>query len=149
MKLTFELDESSQRPIVILKNGLTALVDTGALFPVWVASEEMLKLLGAEKVKDDVSFSGFGGKTYGTLYRLKDFNFDGLIYPSLHIVACDKLGEQPYYMILSATMFSGLMYEIDDANHIMNVYVPEGQSVNRKVEIVDRDGRVHVLTESA
>lgn len=31
--------------------GCTALIDTGALFPVWTKSRELLEALGAENVK--------------------------------------------------------------------------------------------------
>lgn len=37
-----KLDKTRQRPVVILKNGLTALFDTGAYIPVWMDDEDIL-----------------------------------------------------------------------------------------------------------
>ena len=34
-QFTLRLDARQQRPVVALKNGLSALLDTGAYFPVW------------------------------------------------------------------------------------------------------------------
>ena len=45
MQLTLKLDENARRPVVKLDwfNGCRALLDTGALFPVWTANGELLK----------------------------------------------------------------------------------------------------------
>jgi hypothetical protein len=54
----------SDRPIVKLDyifSGCTALIDTGALFPVWTKDTKLLEQLGAKLVKKDVGFNGFGG----------------------------------------------------------------------------------------
>ncbi len=34
-QFTLKLDKNRQRPVVLLSNGLTALLDTGAYIPVW------------------------------------------------------------------------------------------------------------------
>lgn len=45
------------------------MLDTGALYPVWTKSEELLvKLLNAKLVKAKVPVSGFGGTTEGNAY---------------------------------------------------------------------------------
>jgi hypothetical protein len=43
-----ELNKNFQRPIVYLNSwhGINAPLDTGALFPVWTTSEDVLKSLG-------------------------------------------------------------------------------------------------------
>lgn len=66
------LNKDFQRPIIYLSNwhGLNALLDTGALFPVWTASETILLSLGGVLQQKDVVFGGFGGKTQGNLYQL-------------------------------------------------------------------------------
>lgn len=53
MQLTLKLDANSRRPVVKLSwfNGCRALLDTGALFPVWTANGELLKQLGAKLIK--------------------------------------------------------------------------------------------------
>ena len=48
-QFTMKLDKKHQRPVVVLKNGLTALLDTGAYIPVWTDDEDILiSFLGAE-----------------------------------------------------------------------------------------------------
>lgn len=68
---TLRLDKTRQRPVVILNNGLTALFDTGAYIPVWTDDEDILMSeLGAVLVRKDVPLSGFGGSTFGNLYKV-------------------------------------------------------------------------------
>ena len=51
-------------------------------------------------------------------------------------------------MILSASMFSGLRYEIDDENHKLNVTIPDTQSFVRNLTIWDENGHLQVLCVS-
>jgi hypothetical protein len=51
-------------------------------------------------------------------------------------------------MILPATMFSGLRYEIDDENHEFNVTVPDNEPTDRDLIIKDKNGRLQVLCTS-
>lgn len=70
MEQIFDLEVSADRPILRLDDlfpGCTALIDTGALFPVWTKSRELLEALGAKIVKRNISFSGFGGDTCGDI----------------------------------------------------------------------------------
>ncbi len=61
---TMRLDLNHQRPVVMLKNGLTALLDTGAYIPIWTDDEKILvSRLGAKLIQRDVPISGFGGST--------------------------------------------------------------------------------------
>ena len=41
-QMTLQLDSRQQRPVVRLKNGLRALLDTGAYIPVWTDDEDIL-----------------------------------------------------------------------------------------------------------
>lgn len=72
MQLTLQLDATSRRPVVKLGwfNGCRALLDTGALFPVWTSDGKLLQQLGAKLEKEEVTFGGFGGKAKGSLYRV-------------------------------------------------------------------------------
>lgn len=52
-----KLDRNYQRPVVILENGIMALLDTGALMPVWIDDEEILiNEFKARLFKKKVSF---------------------------------------------------------------------------------------------
>ena len=102
--------------------------------------------LGAVLVKKSVSFTGFGGLATGNLYQFM-FRLGDLVFPSLPIVANSDISV-PFSMILSATMFKGLLYEIDDSNHKFNVTIPDKESVIRNLKIESSDGKLHILCNS-
>ena len=81
----------------------------------------------------------------GNLYLLNTFAFGDLIFPNMSIIACADLTEVPFQLILSATLFNSLIYEIDCKNHKLNVTVPDGESVVRNLRIMDSQGRFHVF----
>ena len=141
------LDEVYQKPLVDLADwhNIDALLDTGALFPVWTAKEELLPKLGARFIKADVPFSGFGGETKGNLYRLKEFRVGELIFPDMPVVTSNEMAKEPYHMILSATMFQKLIYTIDDKNHALTIEIPEGENPERHMRIYDSNGKLYVL----
>lgn len=145
-QFTLNLDVTQQRPVIDLKN-FTALLDTGAYFPVWTANEMiLLKRLNAKLVKKDVSFTGFGGMATGNLYRMM-FQLGDLVFPSLPIVTSSDLAV-PFSMILSATMLQGLIYEIDDNNHKFNVTIPDKESTIRNLKVESSSGQLHILCNS-
>lgn len=147
-QIVLSLNERMQRPIVYLDNWnrIDAMIDTGAMFPVWVRNEKILERLGGEKVISGISFGGFGGETSGNLYKIPYFQLGDLVYPGLHIISCEL--NMPCHMILSATMFSRLRYEIDDENHKLNITVPDNQSLIRNLVIKSEQGRLKVFCMS-
>lgn len=147
-QMIMNLDDEQQRPVVILGDGLTALLDTGAYVPVWVGSEDILvKHLGAKFIKGNVPLSGFGGVTSGNMYQVT-IQVGKLTFPNMHIIANSEL-VSPFNMILSATMFNNLIYEINDKNHKFTVMIPDGESMVRNLRIIDSNGRLSVLCSSA
>lgn len=147
-QITLPLDNKQQRPVVIVGNNMTALLDTGAYIPVWTDDEGLLtERLGAELLAKDVTFTGFGGTAVGNLYRVS-LEIGGLVYPNMVIIANHDLNT-PFNLILSATMFQNLIYEIDDKNHVFTVEIPDEESVVRNLRIEDSGGRIHVLCNSA
>ena len=146
--MTLKLDIDQQRPVVIVGGNMTALLDTGAYIPVWTDEESILsEKLGAELVAEGVTFTGFGGETSGNLYKVT-LQVGELVYPNMSIVANAEL-DTPFNLILSATMFQSLIYEVDDKNHRFNVTVPDGESTVRNLRIENSDGRIFVLCNSA
>lgn len=139
-----------QRPVIQLNSwhNFEALLDTGAFFPVWTADEKILNVLGGKCIKYDVAFGGFGGETSGNLYELNSMLIGSLVYPRIHIIACKDLKNVPFQLILSSTMFSGLIYEIDDKNHKLNVTIPDDESTVRNLTIKDSEGKLHIMFES-
>ena len=145
-QITLPLEITSDpRPIVYLENffGIDALLDTGANIPVWVDEERLLQEIGGVKIRENFIFSGFGGSTQGSLYRIPAFTAGELTFPHLP-VAVAKM-EAPFHMILSATMFSRLRYEIDDFDHKLNITLPLGESPIRNIAIRDDNGRIRIV----
>ena len=130
MQITLQLDDNARRPIANLNwfNGCRALIDTGALFPIWNKNEDVLvEKLGAVLIKRNITFGGFGGQTYGNLYRV-NFELNGLYYLDMPIVA-SKLIRANWSMIISATMFDGMTYEIDTVHKKLNINLKDNQPV--------------------
>jgi hypothetical protein len=63
------------------------------------------------------------------------------------IIANDEI-RSPYNMILSSTMFSNLIYEIDDKNHKLNVSIPNDESNIRNIVLTDTKGSKLVLSQN-
>lgn len=144
MQMTIQLDKEARRPIAQIDwfEGCRALIDTGALFPVWNKSEDALvKKLGAELIRKDVTFKGFGGETQGNLYRV-NFILNNLHYINMPIIA-NRIQGANWSMLLSATMFDGMVYEIDTVNKKLNIDVKDNQPV-RILRLSDDDNSISV-----
>ncbi len=149
MEQRFELDVSASRPVLRLDHlfpGCTALIDTGALFPVWTKNRDLLEALGAKICKRNVLFSGFGGNVSGDIYTFT-LQLGNLIYPEMHIMACEN-NDIPGYFIFSATMFKNTVYTIDDIEKKF-IIVTQDHQICRNIIIKDENGIMHVLCETA
>lgn len=130
MQITIQLDDKARRPVANLNwfHGCRALIDTGALFPIWNGSGSTLADgFRAKLQKKNVIFSGFGGKTTGDLYRV-NFEMNGLYYIDMPIIASELPGSN-WNMILSATMFDGMIYEIDTITKTLRIDTKDNQPV--------------------
>lgn len=149
MKLIYNLEEYANRPIIRLDTifrGCTALLDTGALFPLWTKSPHLLVQMGAKLLMKNVGFSGFGGKTYGDLYTIT-LNMGEIIFPNMHIMVSPD-DTIPGYFIFSATMFQKMIYTIDNVSKKLIVVTPDNQLCYH-VSIIDNKGNIHVLCTSS
>ncbi|MBR2215748.1 MAG: hypothetical protein IJ849_08335 [Selenomonadaceae bacterium] len=144
-QFTLPLRKTTQRPIVVLKHPrpMYAMLDTGAVFPIWVTNEERLKNIGGVFDRADVPFGGFGGITTGDLYRIPTFCVGELVFPNFPVILSPR--KLPCQLLLSATMFSNLIYEIDDKNHRLNFTIPEGESLVRPLNVRIENGRLHIF----
>lgn len=62
---TLKLDNTRQRPVVILNNGLTALLDTGAYIPVWTDDEDIhIEISDWESNVRNLKVVNEGGKAF-------------------------------------------------------------------------------------
>lgn len=148
-QMTLELDQTYQRPVVTLEHfySLDAMIDTGAVFPVWMNGEESLCKLGAVRKKASVDFGGLGGMTKGALYEIPIFQLGELIYPHMGVIA--HRSNFPVPILLPATMFNNLIYEINNKAHRLNITVPDEESNIRNLKIIDTNGHLHVFCTSA
>jgi len=139
-----KLDKHNQRPVVYTEqfHGCRALLDTGATFPMWTSSEETLKALGGKLINDDVSFTGFGGSVQAKLYELT-VSLGKIIYPNMHLIYNEN-DTIPGFLLLSATMFSGMQYTIDDENHILKIDTRSNQATYN-LKIKNNNGDLHIL----
>lgn len=124
------LDNKAERPILLLDEifeGCTALLDTGALIPMWTKSPEAFTTLYPDaKIKQKKArFSGFGGETVGQLYQI-DFQLRDLFYPQMHIMVCQD-DNIPGYFLFSATMFSKMNYTIDNLSYELKICPHDNQ----------------------
>lgn len=143
-QFSLKLDENYQRPVILLTGGLTALLDTGAWLPVWTDEEGVLvKKFGAEVIKRKFPFSGFGGVSYGTLYRA-NLVVGELIFLNIPIISSGEL-RTTFNAILSASMFDGLVYQVDTVNHVLNIDIPDNESTIRNIKLMDTKGHSFVL----
>lgn len=129
-RFTLPLSKNVPTPINNIKQPfvINAMLDTGALFPIWITYEEMLEDIGGILVEKGVEF---GGMTLGNLYRIPVFRVGDLMFPDLPIIA-SRHG-LPCQMLVSATMFGGLIYEVDDHRHRLSITIPDGVSHIRKL----------------
>ena len=148
-QFTLKMLESFDRPFVPLDkwHGLTAMIDSGARFPVWVADESLLVDLGAKIKMENAPFGGFGGRASGRLYELPHFQMGDLIYPGLNVIACPL--NVPCEIIVSSTMLKHMRCTIDFEDYDLTITIPDNQSNVRNVTIEDKNGHLHVLCHSA
>lgn len=147
-QFTLSLDENLQRPVMRLSDwyGFDAMLDTGALFPVWIDTEELLKATGASLVMEEAEFGGIGGRAVGKVYQIAYFKIGELVFPNMHVI-CYPMEKKTCHMLLSSTMFYGLRCEIDFENHKLNVTIPDKQPEVRNLRIEDHNGHLHVLCQ--
>jgi len=118
---------------------IPVLIDTGAIIPIWTGSITLLKKFGATFHKSKVPISGFGGATYGDAYNLPDLYIGKLHFKNIKIVASSGLGNVPFYMIISATMFRDLAYEINMIDYNLNIRMKNTDSFERKLIVYSKD----------
>lgn len=83
--------------------------------------------MGAILVKKDITFGGFGGEARGNLYRV-NFELNSIHYINMPIIASELKGTN-WHIIISATMFDGMAYEIDTVNKKLNVDTKDNQPI--------------------
>ena len=137
----------SLRPVIEVGifPGCRALIDTGAVIPVWVAAESQLAASeGVRAMGRRGTVSGFGGSSEGNLYEMT-LDFDGLYYIDLPIVA-SRMKNTPWHIILPATLFDNMIYTIDNIRKMAIFEAPDNQLV-RHLKYCDVDGSLYIFSQ--
>ena len=122
MIVQFSLSSHFRRPVVNIVHGgdtYPSLIDTGANIPVFTLGARRLADFDARLVGERAAFGGFGGGCTGALYRI-DLDVGAFRYVDLPMI-CTHDPTMPFAFILSATMFTGFAYTIDDAARTLTV----------------------------
>lgn len=122
-----------------------ALIDSGAVVPVWTKSSELLRRLGATKLKGSFELHGFGGDGENCeAYRLTVI-LGNIMYPNLTFVVSSKV-KGKISMVLPATMFNKFDCNIDFINSRFTIRNLSNQMVYNYV-ITDSNGKTYNLSQ--
>ena len=145
---TFSLDLLGFKRPMIKLYGSPAIIDTGAVIPMtWLSPELLERAWDAELILQNQDISDIGGKAYGNIYSLKDFNIGNLCFDNIEFfVSKERISR--YSFLLSATLFHGFKYDIDDTkNQKFIVHIPEGVSLHRNFEIISLEGQMYAQVD--
>lgn len=148
MNIRLDLIRRFQRPVIRVGVGGVehlALLDTGAQVPVYVGGSQFLMRIGGKLIGKDRSFSGFGGRCSGDIYKI-DLDMGGFMFRDLPVMQTTTI-DMPFKFILSAPMFSGFSYLIDDRQKILTVNTHDASS-SRHIRVIDKDGHIHVFADT-
>lgn len=139
----YNLDKKENSPVIVLPwfKNCRVLIDTGSTMPMWLKSIVPLKIKGAIQQDRQVELSGVGGKTFGTLYKV-NFDFGNIHFKDLPIIH-KEIKVADAYMILPATLFEDMIYEINNINHTFKVKV-DSNSYYRQFKLKDNNGVPYV-----
>lgn len=139
-------DKKSDRPLICLGNSLIAMVDTGATVPVWVGNNDsfLIEKLHAVLIKDSVDLIGFGGSDKCKAYKIPSITVSDITFKNVPILLSEKFKTSAFNVILSASMFSGMIYQFDTINNKMRLYIPDNET-ERVFSVRDSNGKQHAF----
>lgn len=141
-EFSIPLKKDYERPVIELYN-LSTLIDTGAVIPVFsMEVPNIKKYFDIELVLKDGFIGGFDGMVRGSVYSVKNFEVGKLIFNDFEVFVPKKPKLQ-YPFLLSATLFHGINYEIDNINGNFIVRMKDEQKFERDFKIKDLDGRLY------
>jgi len=76
------------------------------------------------------------------------FNFGGLIFPHMNIILHEGFSVTTP-LILPATIFHNLIFEINNKLHTLKITIPDGESNVRNFIIREEGGHLRVLVGNA
>ncbi len=117
--LTLDIVDGYVRPVVLVKDDITCLIDTGANIPVWTRGEERLKDAFDAEIIEGKKFvlSGFGKVAEKVdAYRVSDFSLEAedgekIVFKSM-VIACTRRPAMVANLIFPATAFKLMNYTV-------------------------------------
>lgn len=123
-----------ERPIIKLYN-LSALIDTGAVIPVFSIDPSIIaKYFEIKLVVSNQFIGGFGGLEKGSVYSISEFRIGDLTFENFEVFVPDE-PKFRFPFLLSATVFYGMDYEFDTINDKFIVRMQDEQSLKRDFKI--------------
>ena len=131
-----------QRPVVKLYN-LPTLIDTGSLVPVFSMYPEIFqKYFDSKLIMENRVIGGFGGNEAGAVYSIKNFKIGELNFNNFEVfVPIEPKIKFPF--LLSATLFHGMNYEVDNLNSRFVVRMKDEQKLEREFKIRELRGMLY------
>lgn len=124
-----------RRPVVELY-GLQALIDTGAVIPMFslplISMTE--KLFPGEKIRDNVPISGISGIAMGCVYSINEFRVGEMCFSPFEVFVPHEMRIK-YPLLLSATLFYGTDYGFDTNNNIFHITVSDDARLNKEFRL--------------
>ena len=109
---------SGDRPVIVLDNGLSALIDTGAENNVWYTAGNLLKHIGvSQNVTLHNNITGVTGHSISSEIYTIDIRIGGLLWKNAHMLfPLRKTKNTVCDMILGVSMFQQMHVNIDFMN---------------------------------
>lgn len=133
-EFSIPLKKDYQRPVIELYK-LPTLIDTGSVIPVFSIYPAIFeKYFESEKILETGFIEGFGGEEKGSVYSIKNFQVGELIFNDFEVfVPIEPHVKFPF--LLSATLFYGMNYEVDNINGKFIVQMKDEQNFERDFKI--------------
>lgn len=139
----FILSSRFNKPMIsLLYNGNEkwALIDTGAMQPMWLKSESSLLDFGGISTGNQKVFYGIGGNDECDEYIIKEFKLGCFIYTNFKIYLSKKLKYKDCDILLPYTMFHSMVVIIDRVNSLFGLYAPDNKE-NRSLIYFDENNK--------
>lgn len=131
-----------ERPIIKLYN-LSAMIDTGAVIPVFFISPVIIeKFFETKLILSNTSIGGLGGSEKGSVYSISEFKVGELTFENFEFFVPDE-PKFRFQFLLSATLFYGMEYTFDTINGKFIVRMKDNQPLKRDFKVKNLDGKLY------
>lgn len=141
-EFSIPMKKDYQRPVIELYN-LPTLIDTGSVIPVFSIYPPIFeKYFETELIFENEFIEGFGGEERGSVYSIKNFEIGKLIFKDFEVFVPTRPKIQ-FPFLLSATLFYGMNYEIDNLNNNFIVRMKDEQKFEREFKIKEINNKLY------